>query len=102
MTTPTAHPDAGLSALLEEVVGYLNFSSGASDPKFLRAICTLFAAVECNCDNAQQPASVLCDWLERRMKELSANSSAFGDVSQSRSVVHLLRDDLMPAYRAFH
>src|SRR6478736_2511014 len=102
MTTPTAHPDAGLSALLEVAVGYLNFSSGASDPKFLRAISTLFAAVEGNCDGRQQPATVLCDWLDRRMDELSASASAFGDVSQARSVVRLLRDHLMPAYRAFH
>src|SRR5260370_21281666 len=102
MTTPTAHHDAALSALLEEAVGYLNFSSGASDPKFLRAINTLFAAVERNCDGGQQPATVLCDWLERRMDELSASASAFGDVSQARSVIRLLRDQLMPAYRAFH
>ena len=33
---------------------------------------------------------------------LTASSSAFGDVSQARSVVRLLRDHLMPAYRAFH
>src|SRR6185369_4268857 len=102
MTTPTAHPDAGLSALLEVAVGYLNFSSGASDPRFLSAISSLFAGVECSCENGQQPASVLCDWLERRMDELSASASAFGDVSQARSVVRLLRDHLMPAYRAFH
>src|SRR3954447_20152077 len=102
MTTPTAQPDAGLSALLEEVVGYLNFSSGASDPKFLRAICTLFAAVERNCAGTREPASVLFDWLERRINELNANCPAFGDISQSRSVIRLLRDHLMPSYRAFH
>src|SRR3954463_15334306 len=102
MTTPTAKPDAGLSALLEEVVGYLNFSSGASDPKFLRAINTLFAAIERNCDNNQQPALILCDWLQHRIDELTANASAFGDVSQARSVVRLLCDHVMPAYRAFH
>src|SRR3954469_14707552 len=102
MTTPTAHPDAGLSALLEVVVGYLNFSSGLSDPKFLRAMNSLFAAVECNCDGKQQPALVLSDRLQRRMDELVASASALGDVSQARSVVRLLRDHLMPAYRAFH
>src|SRR5262245_28888280 len=102
MTTPTVYPDAALSALLEEAVGYLNFSSGASDPKFLRAINTLFAAVECNCDGEQQPAFVLCDWLQRRMDELTASASAFGDVSQASAVVRLLRDQFLPAYRAFH
>jgi hypothetical protein len=101
MKTPTSHPDAALSALLEEAVGYLNFSSGASDPKFLGAINALFAAVEASCDS-EQPGFVLCDWLERRMDELSASASAFGDVSQARAVIRLLRHDLLPAYRAFH
>ena len=36
------------------------------------------------------------------MDELSAAASAFGDVSQARAVVRLLRDHLLPAYRAFH
>ena len=55
MTMPTAHSDAAMSPLLEEAVGYLNFSSGASDPKFLRALNALFATVERGCDETQQP-----------------------------------------------
>jgi hypothetical protein len=102
MTTPIAHSDVALSALLEEAVGYLNFSSGASDPKFLRAVNTLFAAAQCNCDDKKQPAAVLCDWFERRMDELSGSASAFGDVSQARAVARLLCGHLLPAYRAFH
>jgi hypothetical protein len=102
MTTRSANPDATMSALLEEAVGYLNFSSGASDPKFLRALNALFAKIECGCDKDCQPALVLCDWLVQRMNELTASASAFGDVTQARSVVQLLRDHLLPAYKAFH
>src|SRR6476620_11357134 len=102
MTTRSANPDANMSALLEEAVGYLNFSSGASDPKFLRAINALFANVECGCDKDCQPALILCDMLEQRMNELSASASAFGDVSQARAAIGLLRDHLLPAYKAFH
>ncbi len=102
MTTLSAHPDPVLSALLEEAVGYLNFSSGASDPKFLRAISAIFAVIESNCDEKSQPAVILCDSLDRRMDELTANASAFGNISQARSVVRLLRDHFLPAYRAFH
>src|SRR5207244_4117199 len=102
MSTFSANADAAMSALLEEAVGYLNFSSGATDPKFLRAINTLFGEVECRCDDKQQPAVILCDWLEQRMNELSAGAAAFGDVTQARSVVHLLKEHLLPAYRAFH
>ena len=102
MTTRSANPDANMSALLEEAVGYLNFSSGASDPKFLRAVSAIFAKIECGCDQDRQPALVLCDWLEQRMNELSASASAFGDITQASSVVRLLRDHLLPEYKAFH
>ena len=102
MTMPIAYPDAALSALLEEAVGYLNFSSGATDPKFLRALNALFAEVERGCNETQQPACVLCQLLEQRMNELSASASAFGDVGQAQAIVRLLRDHLLPAYRAFH
>lgn len=102
MITPLAKPDDKDLALLEEAVGYLNFSSGAPDPKFLRTISTLFASIEPRCEAGQQPLNVLCDWLENRMCELSKSSPAFNDVAQARAVVRLLRNELLPAYRAFH
>src|SRR5262245_7032158 len=95
-------PDAAQRALLEEVVGYLNFSSGASDPQFLRNINALFRAIEPHCDDKSQPACVLCAWLEARINELPAEKPAFGDVSQAQAVVRLLRDHLLKAYRNFH
>jgi hypothetical protein len=88
--------------LLEEAVGYLNFSSGASDPKFLRNLNALYRSIEARGDQQCQPAHVLAAWLEQRMTELSANPGPFGDVRQARAVVGLLRDHLLPAYRAFH
>ncbi len=102
MITQSVNPDAAMSALLEEAVGYLNFSNGASDPKFLRAVNSLFAAIEQLTDETHQPALVLCDWLLRRMEDLSGSSPAFGDVSQARSVIDLLREHLLPGYRSFH
>jgi hypothetical protein len=102
MTTPTAISDAATWALLEEAVGYLNFSNGASDPKFLRALNSLFATVEVDCNENQKSACILCNLLERRMNELSASCSAFRDVSQAQAVIRLLRDHLLPAYRAVH
>src|SRR3954453_5097342 len=102
MTTPTAISDEATWALLEEAVGYLNFSNGASDPKFLRALNSLFGTVEVDCNENQKSACILCNLLERRMNELSASCSAFRDVSQAQAVIRLLRDHLLPAYRAVH
>src|SRR3954454_425778 len=102
MTTPTAISDAATWALLEEAVGHLNFSNGDSDPKFLRALNSLFATVEVDCNENQKSACILCNLLERRMNEISASCSAFRDVSQAQAVIRLLRDHLLPAYRAVH
>ncbi len=90
------------SGLLEEAVGYLNFSNGASDPKFLRNLNALFREIEAHCDQSCRPVEVLCAWLDKRMTQLSANLGPFGDVSQARAVVRLVHDHLLPAYRSFH
>jgi hypothetical protein len=36
------------------------------------------------------------------MDQLQADSTAFGDVAQSRAIVRLLKDHLLPGYREFH
>jgi hypothetical protein len=102
MSTPSCIPDTKELAPLEEAVGYLNFSSGISDAKFLRNFNAIFRGIEARCDRQCQATAILCAWLEQRMTDLSGSSPAFGDVSQARSVVGLLRDHLLPAYRAFH
>src|SRR5262245_62014154 len=102
MSTPVAKPADAEHALLEEAVGYLNFSSGTSDPKFLRTLNSLFVSIESSCEPDGQPATILFDRLENRINELAGNGSAFGDVSQARAAVRLVKNDLLPAYRAFH
>ncbi|MEX0610744.1 MAG: hypothetical protein WD229_01380, partial [Pirellulales bacterium] len=102
MSMPLPKPAAIDLDLLEEAVGYLNFSSGASDPKFLRTINALFRSIEPHCQEECEPVDVLCGWLDERMTGLAANGGAFGDVSQARAIVGLLRDHLLPAYRSFH
>lgn len=100
----SAENQSGLDehGLLQEVIGYLNFSSGASDPTFLRNVNTLFAAAAAQATDDRQPVDVLCDWLRRRMDSLRADSSAFDDVSQAHAIVDLLDSHLLPAYRTFH
>ncbi|HEX4414667.1 MAG TPA: hypothetical protein VH107_13625 [Lacipirellulaceae bacterium] len=102
MITPTPKPTEKELALLEEAVGYLNFSSGASDPKFLRTLDALFESIDARGDRTQPPLSILCDWLGCRMDFLTANSTTYRDVTQARAVITILREHLAPAYRAFH
>jgi hypothetical protein len=102
MSKARPQPVAGQLALLEEVVGYLNYSSGASDAKFLRNLNALFRNIELQFPDDASAVDVLCARLEERMSQLSSNSSVFGDVDQARAVIRLLRDHLLPAYRVFH
>jgi len=84
--------------LIDRILGYLNFSSGASEPQFLASLNLLFASVA-GAGPAWREAVAL---LERELPRLSAQSATFADVSQACSVLRLLRDDVLPAYRAFH
>src|SRR3990172_3129863 len=102
MSTAAPHLDLTEQDILQEVIGYLNFSSGATEPKFLRNINALFRAIDQRGADADRPVDVLCDWLNRRMDQLQSQSTAFGDVAQARAVVHLLKQHLLPGYRKFH
>ena len=101
MTIPNPQPDDHDSAALQEVVGYLNFSSGTSDPGFLRNINELFRSIE---GHSPREAShrILSQWLLDVIDRLQQDGKAFADATQARSVVQLLRDGLLPAYREFH
>ena len=101
MTSSVPQPDAKDTATLDEVVGYLNFSSGTSDSGFLRNINELFRSIE---GQPQQEAShqILGQWLLDATDRLQQNSKAFSDTTQVRAVVRLLNDSLLPNYREFH
>ena len=84
---------------LERALGYLNFSSGVSDPAFLSAINLLFAQIE-------RPAQhfgwqIVCNWLELALEELAAHSEAFADVHQAKQALTAIRS-FFPAYREYH
>ncbi len=102
MSTAEHQSGADEHALLQEVVGYLNFSSGASDPTFLRNLDALFAAADAQTPPDRLPVNVLCDRLRQHMDHLQAGSSAFDDVRQAHAVVQLLEHHLLPAYLQFH
>lgn len=100
MSNVAREPDMREKHLLQEMIGYLNFSSGSSDISFLKNLDALAESIE-RC-GATELVEVLCDWLFRRMDELAGQGGTFADVSQARAVVALLQKNLLPAYRQFH
>jgi hypothetical protein len=85
---------------LDQVLGYLNFSSGAPDPQFLANLNRLF---EWAADRADLPLWLAVGRrLTDRLRALAANSPAFADAQQASSVLELVFDRALPAYREFH
>lgn len=93
--------DPQVTSALEDMVGYLNFSSGTSDPKFLRKLNKLFRVLQDSSPNGDivpQIKRLLGQTIERLRK----SGGAFSDTTQAEAVVQLLTDRLIPAYRQFH
>ena len=71
MKASALKPNAQDRTLLEDVVGYLNFSSGAGEPKFLHQINELYRSLE-----AQGPQEdslpQFCEWLSATIERLQA------------------------------
>lgn len=94
---------ADAKVVLQEVLGYLNFSSGAPDPKFLRAVNLLYRRIESRPEGEEETAAILRRRLVERLDQLQAEAvPAFGDAEQARSAIGLVFDELIPAYREYH
>lgn len=101
MTFQPPRPDVADLALLDETVGYLNFSSGTTDPKFLRNLNELFRSIE----RQVEPENVLPTlghWLLETVNRLQQGGGAFADSQQARAVIDLATDKLPQAYCEFH
>ncbi len=84
----------------EETLGYLNFSSGAADPRFLNNINELFTATA---GNGDRPAwKSLKELLLAQLASLKQSSDAFRHCEQAEAVLRLVFDEALPAYREFH
>jgi len=95
---------------LEQVLGYLNFSSGAADPQFLAGLNRLFGTIETADGNAAGDApgdngaawQIAGELLRGRLAKLQAESAAFRDADQAAAVIDLVWDHVLPGYVEFH
>lgn len=96
--------EAGRTASLEQVVGYLNFSAGASDPQFLANLNSSFA-VAAQLAGSQNKGPLwlrVYDLLRESLAGLRKSSPAFQDASQAEAVLELVFAYALPAYEQFH
>ncbi|MFI4874491.1 MAG: hypothetical protein ACIALR_04110 [Blastopirellula sp. JB062] len=87
---------------IEKALGYLNFSSGAYDPKFASAINELYAAVAPGEPRSRPTWARLGDALQEELGRLSGSSAAFADSAQAAAVLTNLFEHVLPGYLEFH
>jgi hypothetical protein len=86
---------------LEQVLGYLNFSTGNPDSQFLGNLNLIFGKIQA----LEGPVPAwrgLLDALDAKLAALSESSPTFQDSEQSRAVLTLIRDNVLPGYREYH
>jgi hypothetical protein len=93
---------------LVHVLGYLNFSSGKSDPKTLAALNRLYSLAVAGAPRHTSPFTGLPpwlnvqQWLQDRLTLLCEEKSIFRESDQARQVVQLVWLHLLPEYLDFH
>jgi len=86
---------------LQSMLGYLNLSTGKPDPRFQKQLSDAYAFFAQR--GEQELHEAVHQALLARLAELHrGQSSAFHDVRQAETVLALVFDKVLPAYRAHH
>ena len=86
----------------QEILGYLNFSSGAADPRFLRNINHLFEVID-GCPERVEPTwKAMHRFLAETLHDLHGRGEAFRQIEQAEAVLGLVFEKTLPGYRQFH
>lgn len=85
-------------AALEQVLGYLNLSSGTADPQFLANLNRLYGIFH-QPDSAEYPYEKVLDFLAHELQDRQRGGQ---DVAQAISIIDALRHHVLPGYLEFH
>ena len=88
--------------LVEEILGYLNFSSGAPDATFLRNLNDLFTGMAVAEESGEPAWQRLGATLRDALPGISDASEAFRSAEQAKAVLDLVFLQAMPGYRLHH
>lgn len=91
-----------IAAVLDELLGYLNFSSGANDPRFLGNLNALLAHLEPYGIEQDDSRRAVQRLLDTRLTELEQRGGAFRDSQQARGVLNVVFNHVLAAYRRHH
>ncbi|WP_013629729.1 hypothetical protein [Rubinisphaera brasiliensis] len=85
-----------VASAARELLGYLNFSSGARDAQAFRHWNTLFAAFP------ENPIPQVRQVLAEQLQQMRDSQQAFRESGQAEAVLNLVFDELLPAYWEYH
>ncbi|MFV1967262.1 MAG: hypothetical protein ACC628_17680, partial [Pirellulaceae bacterium] len=86
---------------IERVLGYLNFSSGGPDPKFLASLNRLWKELSGR-ESTAATWRVVGDFLRDRLQALTVSSAAFQDAGQASTALEIVWNVVLPGYLDFH
>ncbi len=92
----------------QEILGYLNFSSGAADPRFLQNINHLFEVIDASPERVEPTWKAMHRFLAETLQDLHGGhhvpmvGEAFRQIDQAEAVLGLVFDKTLPGYRQFH
>ena len=95
-------PSEDVSAVAREILGYLNFSSGASDPKFLENVNKLFGGLAARRASREPAWRALDRSTPRRVAGRPRHDRRLPPGRAGRGGARLVFDAVLPAYREFH
>ncbi|MCR5358658.1 MAG: hypothetical protein K6E55_02095 [Thermoguttaceae bacterium] len=95
------HKNSGKKiSIAREILGYLNFSSGTSDPHLYDLWNGLFFELEREESGELWKRGL--EFLKEQLIPLSREADAFRDSAQAESVLSLIASEILPAYLEFH
>jgi len=86
---------------VEQVLGYLNFSSGSGDPQLLSNLDQLYRCLDIT-SSSSSPWQQLAEGLGTELNQLQQGNPAFQDTAQARTVLDLAMQRVVPQYLVFH
>ena len=99
MGTPLAEP--AFDQVLDQILGYLNFSSGSHDPKLYFNVNLVFKALD-EIESEKSLLKLVRDTMIGRLDLLSEQNPSFEKSQQAREVIQLTFDRVIADFRAFH
>lgn len=92
---------------VQEILGYLNYSSGTPDPRFLGSLNRLFGLINTTLTTKRRTTrrttwQLLPEVIRQGMSELRDSSQAFRHMEQAEAVLPLVFTEVLPAYQTFH